>query len=479
MSNFNSNEKMKKIYYNFASRIAAVALTAAVVACSAEDDMTPPPSAEGDSAISISLTATAEGTRTTFNAADLIKWNADDAKKLGLLATYEYDSREYSYGEWSTARSRKVYQSSELNLGNNPKTAVFSFQDSRADGDLSRNYKITSIERAFYPFTTEYATTVVTFSVAGEQKQPAAGETTYGAASVPMVGIPSEHAASDDRKSVSCLTQMHVLSSIIAFYVYDSSQNYAAEKVKSIEFQSESENISGDTKIFWSELPADGIPVLTGTGTTVKTTLETTFAVDGVTEKSQSSPIYMSVVPGSFTGRIVVETDKAMYFYPVSSPKTFDRANVKEMSLNLSSEKVDRMDKSTYVKPDVRYIKLVRKSNASTTVTVERSNDAAVGFYIYGKFTYQGVESSAVTKEEVMKGSVYRFGAADNDSSVFTLQEDGSVVYKVPNNVSYSNVTWGVIAFDKYGMYGPFKYEYGYGVGSGRADVTSGFDYDY
>lgn len=476
MSNFNSNEKMKKIYYNFASRIAAVALTAAVVACSAEDDMTPPPSAEGDSAISISLTATAEGTRTTLDATDLIKWNADDAEKLGLIASYECEMQE-SY-VWNEYRGRKVYQSSEINLGNNPKTAVFSFQETETDNSTRRNYKISTIERAMYPYTNGSATAAATFSINGEQKQKAAGETTYGSASVPMVGIPSEHTASDDRKSVACLAQMHVLSSIIAFYVYDSSQNYAAEKVKSIEFQSESENISGDTKIFWSQLPADGIPVLTGAGKNVKTSLETAFAVEGVTEKSQSSPIFMSVVPGSFTGRIVVETDKAMYFYPVSSPKTFDRASVKEMALNLSSEKADRMDKSAYVKPEVRYIKLVRKSATETTVTIERSNDEAVGFYIYGKFTNSS--SDAIKKDEVLNGSMYRFGASGNDDSLFTLQDDGTIVYKVPKvgyNTSY--VTWGVIAFDKYGMYGTFKYEYGYGVGSGRADVTSGFDYDY
>ncbi|WP_417012653.1 hypothetical protein [Alistipes sp.] len=471
---------MKKLYRNFASKLVAVASMAAAVACSAEDGTTPPPSsAEGDSAIRISLTATAEGTRTTLNATDLIKWNADDAQKMGLFASYEYESRDYMYGDWSVTRSRKVYQSDRIELGENPKTALFSFQDSRADGDLSRNYKITSVERAVYPFTTEYATSAITFTVDGEQKQSAAGETTYGAASVPMVGIPTEHVASEDRKSVSCLMPMRVLSSIIAFYVFDSSQSYAGESVKSIEFQSEAGNVSGDSKIFWSDLPADGIPVLTGTRTMVKTSLETAFAVDGVTEKSQSSPIFMSVVPGSFTGRIVVETDKAMYFYPVSSPKTFERASVKEMTLNLSGAKADRMDKSAYVKPDVRYVRLVRTGNTSTTVTVKRSNDAAVGFHIFGKFTYQNVESSAVTKEEVMGGSVYRFGAADNDSSVFELQDDGSVVYKVPNNASYSNVTWGVIAFDKYGMYGPFKYEYGYGVGSTRPDVTSGFDYDY
>lgn len=398
---------------------------------------------------------------------------------MGLFASYEYESRDYMYGDWSVTRSRKVYQSDRIELGENPKTALFSFQDSRTDGDLSRNYKITSVERAVYPFTTEYATSAITFTVDGEQKQSAAGETTYGAASVPMVGIPTEHVASEDRKSVSCLMPMRVLSSIIAFYVFDSSQSYAGESVKSIEFQSEAGNVSGDSKIFWSDLPADGIPVLTGTRTMVKTSLETAFAVDGVTEKSQSSPIFMSVVPGSFTGRIVVETDKAMYFYPVSSPKTFERASVKEMTLNLSGAKADRMDKSAYVKPDVRYVRLVRTGNTSTTVTVKRSNDAAVGFHIFGKFTYQSGESSAVTKEEVMGGSVYRFGAADNDSSVFELQEDGSVVYKVPNNASYSNVTWGVIAFDKYDMYGPFKYEYGYGVGSTRPDVTSGFDYDY
>lgn len=470
---------MKKFYDNFAAKIAAVALLAATVSCSTEDEATPPLTlADGESAIRISLTTSSEDTRTTINSTDLIKWNADDATKMGLLASYEYESQDYQYGSWSSSTSSYVYQSSKIDLGNNPKTAVFLFKESHTESDYSRNYKILSVKRAIYPFATEYATTVATFTVNGEQKQNAAGETTYGDASVPMVGIPSEHIASDDGKSVSCLARMHVLSSIIAFYVYDSSQDYAGETVKSIEFQSAAGNISGDTKIFWSNFPDDGIPELTGTSTTVKTSLTTAFAVNGVAEKSQSSPIYMSVVPGTFTGKIVVETDKAMYFYPVLSPKTFDRANVKEIALNLSSSKAERMDKSAYVKPDVRYVKLVRTGTSTTTVTVERSNDEAMGFYIYGKFTNSNSASSAVSRAEVLSGSVYRFGAADNDSSIFTLQDDGSVVYNVKSGYG-SNVTWGVIAFDRYGLYGPFKYEYGYGVGATRQDVTSGFDYDY
>ncbi len=479
MSTFKTTKKMKRFYDNFAAKIAAVALMAAAVSCSSEDDMTPPlTSADGESAIRISLTASTEGTRTTFNATDLMKWNANDAAKVGLLARYEYETRDYPYGEWSTSGGHKVYQSTGVNLGNNPRTALFSFEANNTESDYSRNYKIAEIERAIYPFPGEYATSVVTFTVSGEQTQSAAGETTYGAASVPMVGIPSEHQASDDRKSISCLAPMHVLSSIIAFYVYDSSQNYADEAVQSIEFQSDGDNIAGDTKIFWSSVAEGELPELTGSGTTVKTSLETAFAMDGVAEKSQSSPIYMSVVPGSFTGKIMVETDKAIYSYTVSSPKTFDRANIKVMSLNLSSDKASRMDKSAYVAPEVRYIKLVRSSTTTTTVTIERVNEEAVGFYIHGKFTNSTTER--ITKDEVLSGSVYRFGAEDNDSDLFTLQDDGTVVYKVPK-VGYSSsaVTWGVVAFDKFGLTGDFTYEYGYGISSVKDDVTSGFEYNH
>lgn len=452
---------MKKLYSKFALAAIAGVLAAVGVSCSSDEEASAPVSdTSGITEISLEVPPPADS-RTTLNATDLIKWNSGDRTKVGLWYSYSNETPEGTYS------SHVAMASSSIELSESNKSAKFGFASANA---------IDAIYYAFYPYTSSFSRYSLPFTVANEQTQTAAGETTFGSASVPMISNKLElnTEVAIDGKEARILTNMHVLSSIVEFYVYDS--NGSTEEVVSIELSSSNDKkLAGETKIDATQLT--GIPALEGTIASAKVTLTTPFSLNGVTAKNQSQPIYLSVVPNEgVEGEIKVETDKAIYFFKFSSPKSFIRANVKSMTLNLSNAAVDRLDKSAYVKPEVRYTKLVRKSNQATTVTVKRLNDAAVGFYIFGKIPFSN--QTCVTYDEVMNGSVYRFGAEDNDANVFSLQSDGTVVYKVPAG-SYTSVTWGVVAFDKYGMFGTFKYESGYGIGSGRADVTSGFDFDY
>lgn len=452
---------MKKIYAKAVMAAFIGMIAAAGVSCSSDEEApVPATDAGGLTEISLEVPPPA-GSRTTLNATDLIKWNAADRTKVGLWYSYSNMTSEGTYS------SHVAMASSSIELSESNKSAKFGFSSSNA---------IDAIYYAFYPYTSSFSRYSLPLTVANEQTQAAAGETTFGSASVPMISDKLElnSQVTVDAQEARILTNMHVLSSIIEFYVYDS--NGTAEKVINVELSSSNDKkLAGETKIDATKLM--GIPTLEGTISSAKVILTTPFSLNGVTAKDQSQPIYLSVVPNDgVEGKIKVETDKAIYFFNFSSPKSFIRADVKAISLNLSNSAVDRMDKSTYVKPEVRYTKLVRKSNQATTVTVKQLNDAAVGFYIFGKIPYSN--QTCVTYDEVLNGSVYRFGAYDNDANVFSLQPDGTVVYKVPAG-SYTSVTWGVVAFDKYGMFGTFKYESGYGIGSNKADATSGFDYDY
>lgn len=464
MSNFNSNEKMKKIYYNFASKIAAVALTAAVVACSAEDDMTPPLEND-DSRSTITLNASmAEGTRTSLNslAEHMLIWtNNNEYSRMGLGVL-----RVSSVGG-ETSFCLKGSGCTEMSEDN--RSASFSF--------TSKN-EIRSLLRAYYPYVyeaelysnayyseTERLGSVVPVTIPSVQKQitaVAADKTgvTNGYDILPMVSGPLtiDEKTSFEGMEATVKAKMHVLSSIIAFFVYDSSGTYAAETVEEIDLQVDNGYVSGSTNVDLANLGQTEIPALVGTQNKASVTLNPSakIVLSGVTSKQLSQPIYLSVVPGDYVGKITVKTDAAYYVFPFSKTKHFERAEVKDLLLNLSNEKVQRTAISEIVTPDITVTNLARSysSNVQTaTITVKKLNDAVVGFYAL--FKGQETVSRLTATEVISKGDVYRFGEPDND--LFTLQSDGTVNYKKAVTKAGGTFAFAVVPFGSFGNTGDVK----------------------
>lgn len=437
---------MKKIYSK-AIMAAFVAVIAAVGASCSSDEEASVPESDGKGLTEISLVVPPpvadEGSRTTLNPTDKIKWNETDKSQLGLW--YSYSDADYLF--------HGALASTSIELSQSSKSAKFGFSSAKS---------INAIYYAFYPYDASFSRYSLPFSVANEQIQVSAGETTYGSASVPMISDKLELGTevTVDGTDASIVSKMHILSSIIAFYVYDSAGS--AEEVKSIDITSTNgKYLAGDTKIDATAL-TDQIPALTGTTSTVSVSLTNFFSLQGVTAKEQSAPIYLSVVPNEgVEGKIRVTTDLAVYIFPFSAPKTFSRAEMKDMLLNLSSSKAERIAFADMVTPLINLTMLERTASGSynnTVLTIKKGNDAVAGFYA---LTTPKLNAN-LTRAEVLAGDVYHFGDTDND--LFKLQADGSVkYYKRVYLYSPSQFSFGVIPFDEYGNYGELKGDSGYG----------------
>ena len=92
--------------------------------------------------------------------------------------------------------------------------------------------------RMIYPYASWSYITDVSLAIEEKQTQSSAGEKSKAYEAVPMMS--DFFSPSLENKTVEANVPMHILSSIIAFYVYDSSGEYSKEKVKDISLYSNS-----------------------------------------------------------------------------------------------------------------------------------------------------------------------------------------------------------------------------------------------
>lgn len=403
-------------------------------------------------------------TKTVLNPTDLIKWAASDAKKMGIWLVAP--TAEYTYNTFATSASAEFSD----DFG----SAVFKFADS------STNYKEVTPKRLYYPAVSGATRYGITVTVPTTQKQTAAGENGFGSESVPMVSdFITAGDAEVDGLNVTYGAKMHVLSSIVAFYVYDSAGAYADEKVETITLASLSDaSVAGETNIakvgeghFADESDPDCD--LVGDAKSASVALTEKFALAGADSKAASAPIYLSIVPGTFEGKATVRTDKAIYVFPFAAAKTFAKARVCEFSLNLSSGKVQRTALADMPKPVIKITHLSRKASGSyntAAITVKKGNDAAIGFYACILPKANGVD---ITKAEILsKGELFLFDS-DSNSDSFAVKADGSVTYTQKLSLySPSTFAFAAMAVDAYDNYGALVGDNGYGNKTGETNLN-------
>ncbi len=389
------------------------------ISCSkdAQDDLGSPPLL-AVAAVSVSAPEFSDDTRTVLNPTDLIKWYSSDKSYAGL----------YSPGKGIV---KSTYTSTVSDDGFN---AVFKFTSS----------KITSFSsdaaRILYPCTAEAnGASSFKFSIPAEQSLTSkAGSLSRSGSSacVPMISDAFSVTSSlQDQTSYPYGVEgvaeaggsMHILSSLVACYIYDSEGTYAAEKVKAVELQSSSTAIGVPQAV---ELTADNeLPVLEGTSQTVKAAFSYSsnyFALNGINSKEQSAPIYLSIIPSEFSGKIVVNTDKGAHIFQFDTPKTFNRAEVKNMYLNLSNAKVQHISIPTV---DITNVNRAARDdgNSGCKVTLTIKTDAnCTGLYAY----VGGTQYSKVA-DVIKNGEKYVFGDADSEA----FQSLGDGIYKYVKSV--------------------------------------------
>ena len=154
---------------------------------------------------------------------------------------------------------------------------------------------------------------------------------------MPMVSLPFEVKAESTENKTPYAGEIKFanLGAVIEFHVYSTTEAYQTEVVKSVTFNAE-QAIAGDFTFDLTAVDYSKEETLAISGyeaTTVVSTLSTSTQVSA--DKNAATVVKMVVAPGSYTGNVVVTTDKAIYTYPISTAKAFKRSGVQPFGLNL------------------------------------------------------------------------------------------------------------------------------------------------
>ncbi len=313
---------MKRIYRIFA--FAAVA-AAAIIACNKSMEVSTP--AEEQEHIYTFTIGDDEDMSKAVLASDangrFAQWESGD--KLGSITT-------------ETSGYSNITPSDE----NNP--ASFSIY---SKGGLAEGNTIT----VWYPYggSTQSDATAVSLVIPAEQHHLSDGRFDFDA--MPMVAkqitVTSAMVSSTNQTPLSTIYFAN-LGSVLNFRVFSTKEEYASEKVKTITFNANS-NIGGPfTKNLATINPDEETPetmTIDSFSDGVNSIVTSPYADASIgTSKANALYLYMVVAPGTYTGSIVVKTDKAEYTYELSSSKTFVRSGIKAFGLDLNSENASRVE---------------------------------------------------------------------------------------------------------------------------------------
>lgn len=159
---------------------------------------------------------------------------------------------------------------------------------------------------------------------------------------MPMVSLPyavteNLEEKTDSEKSAGEISFVN-LGSVIEFHVYSTTEAYQAELVKSVTFTAD-QAIAGSFAFDLTAVDYSKEETLAISGYEAKTVVSTLSTSTQVSaDKNAATVVKMVVAPGSYTGNVVVTTDKATYTYPISTAKEFKRSAVKPLGVNLKAE---------------------------------------------------------------------------------------------------------------------------------------------
>lgn len=335
---------MKKIYRFM---MAAIAATAAMTACQQENLEPEGPNAEG---VKFMITADIQSaTKAVMSDSQTMTWQeTDKATAWSISSNGEYGYNGYSERNVqvsSIVDGNAVFEFSTLPQGGKTWIAV----NSNSDYDGCNASK-------------------VEFQYAAEIVQASAG--VLNPAIVNLISDEITVPVAEAGEKVEIDVDMNIVGSIMRFLVYSASGTYADEKVQSVELISADNNIAGGKACMAYNFVKDGKYVHSdtevgdecflywnSTSKSIKTTLTEPLSLEGLTEATQGTGIYMAVPPvkvGGYT--YVVTTDLAKYTFDASSKDvTFAENTLKNVMLNLENKNVKRIELAS-IKGDLQYI---------------------------------------------------------------------------------------------------------------------------
>lgn len=164
--------------------------------------------------------------------------------------------------------------------------------------------------------------------------------TNFKANAMPMAGTPYQVQAPIEANTASPVGDIKMinLGSIIDFKIYTEDSSLSSELVKSVTFNANSA-IAGTFEFDLTAVNYGNAETLAIGGyseESVTTVVSNPVALGST--KAAGYDVYMVVAPGSYTGEVIVETDKAKYTFPISTAKAFNRNVILNLGVKLRQD---------------------------------------------------------------------------------------------------------------------------------------------
>ena len=166
---------------------------------------------------------------------------------------------------------------------------------------------------------------------------------------MPMAGIPIYLESAAGATSNGTINFLN-LGAIIDFRIYSSNANYANETVESVTFKSNSDEVKASgtatidlTAVQGGENPS--APDMTMSGVSNRrATLKQSVPV-AANKDAATTPMYLVVAPGTFSGTVTVNTNVASYTFTLTD-KALARNTITKFNMNIGSSKAEREGKT-------------------------------------------------------------------------------------------------------------------------------------
>ena len=269
--------------------------------------------------------------------------------------------------------------------------------------------------------------------------------TSFKANAMPMAGTPyqmKEALGANTDKPVGDIKMIN-LGAIIDFKIYTEDADLSSELVRSVTFNSDAA-IAGTFEYDLTAVDYNNVTTLAindYTETSVSTTVTNPLALGA--SKTAAYDVYMVVAPGSYTGEIVVETDKAKYTFPITTAKTFKRnvilnqgvklrKDVREEIIPESNYEWNLVTSADQIVVGAEVVIAASDDNYAMSQTQNANNRAAAAIAKQGtQITWE--EASLVQVFEVVAGSkegTFAFKCTDGE-------QNGNFIYAASSSSNY------------------------------------------
>ncbi|MEG1644982.1 MAG: fimbrillin family protein [Alistipes sp.] len=296
---------MKKL---FQSVLFVAAIAMAFSSCSKDQEIANP---DGN-AQGFELKFTVDNqTRTTLGAGDVIKWVKND--ELGVFIP-------------STTPQPTLNRFADVDLTKNPIVFRTFLENKPAVGALFYTYYPRSYVNNDKPIT------AIEMAIPMEQLQQTAD--VFCGENNPMVGLPTALTSAELTGITYPAVKFRQLGAMIEFRLYCSNPTFATEKVQSVAFAA-NKAMAGTFSYDLTSVTLNSNLAISGYTERAITTLLKSAAPLQATN-AMASKIYMVVAPGSYSGVVTITTTKAVYTVNVTTEKTFQRAHIKALGIDLA-----------------------------------------------------------------------------------------------------------------------------------------------